>query len=45
MSQKEFFGSDREHSRADRAFGTRKCEPIEAIVADVSMFLKGIAKI
>src|SRR5215471_4633938 len=44
-SQIEFLGSDCEHSRADRAFGTRKREPIRSDRGRCFGVLEGITEI
>ena len=45
ISQIEFFGSDREHPRPDRAFGTRKREPIGSDRGRCFGVLEGITEI
>ena len=45
MSQIEFFGSDCEHSGADRAFGTRKREPVRSDRGRRFGVLEGITEI
>ena len=45
ISQIAFFGSDYEHSRTDRAFGTRKREPIRSDRGQCFGVLEGITGI